>query len=66
MDYRCFCSIDYRVTASCGGGNSHLADEYTIVARDAPGCGLSPPPAGSFGLRDVARYLAALVDALGS
>lgn len=42
-----------------------LADEYTVVAWDAPGCGRSSAPAENFGIRDVARYLMAFIQALG-
>lgn len=42
-----------------------LADEYTIVAWDAPGCGQSSAPTEDFGIRDVARYLIAFIQALG-
>jgi pimeloyl-ACP methyl ester carboxylesterase len=42
-----------------------LADEYTVVAWDAPGCGRSSAPAEDFGIRDVARYLMAFIQALG-
>jgi pimeloyl-ACP methyl ester carboxylesterase len=43
----------------------NLSDEYTVVAWDAPGCGRSALPAGDFGIRDVARYLIAFIQALG-
>src|SRR5262245_2857380 len=43
----------------------NLADEYTVVAWDAPGCGLSSAPAEDFGLRDVVQNLIAFIQALG-
>ena len=42
-----------------------LADEYTVVAWDAPGCGRSSAPSDDFGIRDVARYLVGFIHALG-
>jgi pimeloyl-ACP methyl ester carboxylesterase len=42
-----------------------LADEFTVVAWDAPGCGRSSDPSEPSGTSDVARYLAALVDRVG-
>lgn len=42
-----------------------LADELTVVAWDAPGCGQSSDPPERFGMRDYAESLAAFVDALG-
>lgn len=42
-----------------------LADEYTVVAWDAPGCGQSSAPPEDFGIRDVAHYLIAFIQALG-
>jgi pimeloyl-ACP methyl ester carboxylesterase len=42
-----------------------LADEFTVVAWDAPGCGASSDPPESFRLPEYADALAALVDALG-
>jgi pimeloyl-ACP methyl ester carboxylesterase len=42
-----------------------LADEYTVVAWDAPGCGRSSAPSGDFGTREVARYLIGFMQALG-
>jgi pimeloyl-ACP methyl ester carboxylesterase len=41
-----------------------LADEYTVIAWDAPGCGRSSAPREDFGIRDVARYLVAFIQAL--
>lgn len=42
-----------------------LADEFTIVAWDAPGCGPSDDPPASFRLADYADCLAGFVAALG-
>jgi pimeloyl-ACP methyl ester carboxylesterase len=42
-----------------------LADEYDVVAWDAPGCGGSADPAADLGLSDYADAVAALVRALG-
>jgi pimeloyl-ACP methyl ester carboxylesterase len=42
-----------------------LADEYTVVAWDAPGCGRSAAPPGDFGTQDVVGYLIAFLQALG-
>jgi pimeloyl-ACP methyl ester carboxylesterase len=42
-----------------------LADEWTVVAWDAPGCGASSDPPGDFGLGDYADRVAGLVAALG-
>jgi pimeloyl-ACP methyl ester carboxylesterase len=42
-----------------------LADAYTVVAWDAPGCGRSADPPETFGLADYADCLARLLDALG-
>jgi len=42
-----------------------LADRYTVVVWDAPGCGGSADPPETFRLPDYADCLAALVDALG-
>ena len=41
-----------------------LADEFTVVAWDAPGCGLSSDPPDSFRLPEYADALAGLVSAL--
>lgn len=42
-----------------------LADEFTVIAWDAPGCGGSSDPPESFRLADFANCLAGLIDALG-
>jgi pimeloyl-ACP methyl ester carboxylesterase len=42
-----------------------LADEYDVVAWDAPGCGGSPDPPADLTLTDYADAVAALVVALG-
>jgi len=42
-----------------------LADGYTVVAWDAPGCGRSSAPSDAFGTRDVARYLVGFIQELG-
>src|SRR5689334_22592231 len=42
-----------------------LADEYDVVAWDAPGCGGSSDPAADLTLADYADAVAALVAALG-
>lgn len=42
-----------------------LADEFTVVAWDAPGCGRSSDPPETFRLPEYADCLAAFVDALG-
>ena len=42
-----------------------LADEFTLVAWDAPGCGGSSDPPGTFRLTDYADHLAGFVAALG-
>jgi pimeloyl-ACP methyl ester carboxylesterase len=42
-----------------------LAQEYDVVARDAPGCGGSADPAADLRLADYADAVAALVRALG-
>ena len=42
-----------------------LADEFTLIAWDAPGCGRSSDPDGELVLTDVARYLVTFLDALG-
>jgi pimeloyl-ACP methyl ester carboxylesterase len=41
-----------------------LADEFTVVAWDAPGCGRSADPPEPFSLADYADCLAGLLDAL--
>lgn len=41
-----------------------LSDEFTVVAWDAPGCGRSSDPPGTFGLADWADCLAAFIAAL--
>ena len=41
-----------------------LADEFTVVAWDAPGAGRTPDPPGPFGLADWADVLAAFLRAL--
>ncbi len=41
-----------------------LADEFTVVAWDAPGCGQSSDPDDDFGLSDVAACLVSFIDAL--
>lgn len=41
-----------------------LADEYTVVAWDAPGCGKSSDPPEGFSLADYADCLAELIDEL--
>jgi pimeloyl-ACP methyl ester carboxylesterase len=42
-----------------------LADEFTVVAWDAPGCGRSSAPPGDFGIHDVADCLVAFIETLG-
>ena len=42
-----------------------LSDEFTVVAWDAPGAGLSSDPPEAFRLADWADCLAAFIDALG-
>jgi len=42
-----------------------LADEYTVIAWDAPGCGGSSDPPDSYRLPEYAACLAGLIDALG-
>lgn len=42
-----------------------LADDFTVIAWDAPGCGGSFDPPASFRLPDYADAVAALVDTLG-
>jgi pimeloyl-ACP methyl ester carboxylesterase len=42
-----------------------LADELTLVAWDAPGCGASSDPPDSFGVDEYAAALAGLVETLG-
>jgi pimeloyl-ACP methyl ester carboxylesterase len=42
-----------------------LADDFTLVAWDAPGCGRSSDPPDSFRMPDYADCLAMLIDALG-
>jgi pimeloyl-ACP methyl ester carboxylesterase len=42
-----------------------LADEYTLVAWDAPGCGRSSVPPPTFRMEDYADTLAGFVEALG-
>ncbi len=42
-----------------------LADEYTVIAWDAPGCGRSSAPSDDFGIRDVVSYLIGFLHALG-
>jgi pimeloyl-ACP methyl ester carboxylesterase len=43
----------------------YLADEYTVVAWDAPGSGRSTDPPESFTLADFADALAAFIDVVG-
>ena len=43
---------------------SDLADEFEVVAWDAPGCGMSWDPTGAFGVTDVAVGLARFIEAL--
>ena len=42
-----------------------LADEFHVVAWDAPGCGHSGDPVGPLGLSEVAHHLVAFIGALG-
>jgi pimeloyl-ACP methyl ester carboxylesterase len=42
-----------------------LADEFTVVAWDAPGCGQSSDPPESFGAEGYARALSGFMDAIG-
>jgi pimeloyl-ACP methyl ester carboxylesterase len=42
-----------------------LSDEFTVLAWDAPGCGLSSDPPDTFAAADYADCLAGLIDALG-
>jgi pimeloyl-ACP methyl ester carboxylesterase len=42
-----------------------FADEFTVVAWDAPGCGGSSDPPEAFRMRDFADCLAGFIDALG-
>lgn len=42
-----------------------LSDEFTVVAWDAPGAGVSSDPPGNFGMRGYADCLAAFIDAVG-
>jgi pimeloyl-ACP methyl ester carboxylesterase len=42
-----------------------LSDEFTVIAWDAPGCGGSDDPPGTFRLADYADCLAGLITALG-
>ena len=42
-----------------------LADEYTVVAWDAPGCGGSSVPPPTFGMPEYADTLAKFIHALG-
>lgn len=42
-----------------------LADDYRLVAWDAPGCGGSSPPAQTYRMGDYAERLAGFIDALG-
>jgi pimeloyl-ACP methyl ester carboxylesterase len=42
-----------------------LADEFQVIAWDAPGCGRSAALAGDFGTGDVARHLIGFIRALG-
>ena len=42
-----------------------LADDFTVVAWDAPGCGGSFDPPGDFGLEGYADSLAAFISCLG-
>lgn len=41
-----------------------LADEYTVVAWDTPGCGASSVPPAAWRMADYANHLAAFVEAL--
>ncbi|MFP3908071.1 MAG: alpha/beta fold hydrolase [Acidimicrobiales bacterium] len=41
-----------------------FADDYTVVAWDAPGCGESSDPPEGYGMGDYARCLAGLIEAL--
>jgi pimeloyl-ACP methyl ester carboxylesterase len=42
-----------------------LSDAFTVVAWDAPGCGRSSDPLGSFSMSEYADCLAGFIDALG-
>lgn len=42
-----------------------LADEFTVVAWDAPGCGGSSDPPDAFGRADYADHLAGFIEELG-
>jgi pimeloyl-ACP methyl ester carboxylesterase len=44
---------------------AELADEFTVVAWDAPGAGRSPDAPAGFGLADFADCLAAVIEAVG-
>jgi pimeloyl-ACP methyl ester carboxylesterase len=44
---------------------AELADEFTVVAWDAPGCGRSSDPPAGFGASDYADCLATFIDELG-
>ena len=41
-----------------------FADDYTVVAWDAPGCGESSDPPEGYGMADYARCLAGLIEAI--
>jgi pimeloyl-ACP methyl ester carboxylesterase len=51
--------------ATWGAQLDALADEFTVVAWDAPGAGASSTPPDDFGIDDFADTLAAFVRALG-
>ena len=42
-----------------------LSDDFTVIAWDAPGCGLSSDPPETFRLPDYAECLAAFIKRLG-
>jgi pimeloyl-ACP methyl ester carboxylesterase len=44
---------------------AELADQFTVVAWDAPGAGLSSDPPGTFRIADWSRCLAEFLDVLG-
>jgi len=42
-----------------------LADDFTVIAWDAPGCGGSHDPPETFRMDDYARILAGFIEAIG-
>jgi pimeloyl-ACP methyl ester carboxylesterase len=64
-DLRSSCCTGAPLTDGNGVVRSELSDEFAAVAWDAPGCGESSDPPGTFRGPDYADCLAAFINAVG-